>query len=398
MKVLVINSGSSSIKYQLFLMPEAKVVCTGLVERIGLETSIITYKYLKAETFEEYKSQQPIHNHAAGLQEVAKLLVDDEMGVISNPNEIDVVGHRVVHGGENFVSTTLITDEVKAKVKELFALSPLHNPPNYLGIEVAETIFPTAKQIAVFDTAFHQTMTEVAFRMPIPDELYRNHKIRSYGFHGTSHKYVTEQVAKHYNNEHLKVISIHLGNGCSITAVANGKCVDHSMGLGPMNGLVMGTRAGDIDQTIIFYLVNQLGYSLKEVNDMLNKSSGLMGLAGVSDMRDLKALMDKGNHHAVLAHQIYVYKIRKYIGSYIAALNGVDVILFTAGVGENDAFTREKICEHLEGLNIIFDRHKNTSSERGIREISADNSPVKVLVVPTNEEKEIASQCFALLS
>lgn len=398
MKILVINSGSSSIKYQLFAMPQATVICKGLIERIGLQESILTYQYLRNNEFIEYKVEATIHNHAAGLQHVAQLLIDAEKGVIATPEEIEVVGHRVVHGGENFVSTTLITQAVKEKIKELFSLSPLHNPPNYLGIEVAENIFPNAKQVAVFDTAFHQTMTEVAFRFAIPDELYRNHKIRAYGFHGTSHKYVTQQVARFYNNPNLKIISVHLGNGCSISAVANGKCIDHSMGLGPMNGLVMGTRAGDIDQTIIFYLVNQLHYSLKQVHDMLNKNSGLMGLAGVSDMRDLQALMQQGNHHAILAHQIYVYRIRKYIGSYMAALNGVDVILFTAGVGENDDFTREKICDHLDGLGIILDKQKNHAKEKDIREINTTNSKVKLLVVPTNEEKEIATQCFDLLA
>ncbi len=398
MKILVINSGSSSIKYQLFEMPAAKVICTGLVERIGLEKAILTYKYLRGSELFEYKMEGNIANHTEGLKAVADLLVDDEKGVIQQPSEIDVVGHRVVHGGDNFVSTTLIDQEVKEKIRELFSLSPLHNPPNLLGIEVAEKIFAGAKQVAVFDTAFHQTMPAVAYRFPLPNELYTSGKVRAYGFHGTSHKYVSEQVTKHYGNPHLKMISIHLGNGCSMTAIANGKSVDHSMGLGPMNGLVMGTRAGDIDQTVIFYLVNQLGYTLDQVHDILNKKSGLMGLAGVSDMRDLKALIEKGDANAILAHQVYVYKVRKFIGSYIAVLNGVDVILFTGGIGENDSYTRDKICENLEGLNIALDTAKNSRHESGIREINANASTVKILVVPTNEEKEIAGQCYDLFN
>lgn len=396
MKVLVINSGSSSIKYQLFSMPQATVICTGLVERIGLSNAILTYKYLRGNAFEEHQFIGDIANHTEGLKAVANLLTDAEKGVITSPSEIDVVGHRVVHGGATFVSTTLITQEVKDKIRNLFALSPLHNPAHMLGIEVAEQVFATAKQVAVFDTAFHQTMPAVAYRMAVPKELYTQNNVRNYGFHGTSHKYVSEQVAKHYNNPNLKIISLHLGNGCSITAIANGKCIDTSMGLGPMNGLVMGTRAGDIDQTVIFYLVNELGYTLQQVNDILNKKSGLLGLAGVSDMRDLQALIKQGNADAILAHQIFVYKAKKYIGSYIAALNGVDVLLFTGGIGENDVYTRGKICENLEGLNIYLDEAKNSIRTSSIREIQADNASVKILVVPTNEEKEIATQCYTL--
>ncbi|MFC4233129.1 acetate/propionate family kinase [Parasediminibacterium paludis] len=396
MKVLVINSGSSSIKYQLFVMPQATVICTGLVERIGLKNAVLTYKYLRGNTFEEYQFTGDIPNHTEGLKAVANLLTDVNKGVITSPSEIDVVGHRVVHGGANFVSTALITQAVKDKIRYLFALSPLHNPAHLLGINVAEEVFASAKQVAVFDTAFHQTMPPIAYRMAVPKALYEKDKIRNYGFHGTSHKYVSEQVTKHYNNPNLKIISLHLGNGCSITAIANGKCRDTSMGLGPMNGLVMGTRVGDIDQTVIFYMVNELGYTLQQVNDILNKKSGLLGLAGVSDMRDLQALIQKGDADAILAHQIFVYKAKKFIGSYIAALNGVDVLLFTGGIGENDAYTRAKICENLEGLNIYLDAAKNSIRTSSIREIQADNATIKIVVVPTNEEKEIATQCYTL--
>ena len=398
MKVLVINSGSSSIKYQLFEMPEGKVICSGLLERIGSDNAVLSYKYLRGEEFLEYKVEHRISNHSEGLEEVAKLLTDKDMGVINNPDDIDVVGHRVVHGGEKFAQTTLIDDGVMEQVKSLFSLAPLHNPPNYLGIQVAEKIFKHAKQIAVFDTAFHQTIPAVAYRFPIPNELYTEHGVRAYGFHGTSHKYVSEQAIQYYNNPALKIISIHMGNGCSMSAIKDGICLDTSMGLGPMNGLVMGTRAGDVDQSVIFYLINQLGYSSDHVNDLLNKKSGLLGLAGVSDMRDLKQLCEKGDKNALLAHDIYVYKIKKYIGSYAAVLNGLDVVIFTAGVGENDAYTRGKICEHLEFFGIELDTTKNTGSARGLREINKENARVKILVIPTNEEKEIADQCYKLLS
>jgi len=397
MKVLVINSGSSSIKYQLFEMPEGTVICSGLVERIGQESSILSYKYLRGEEFLEYKTTHGIADHAQGLKEVADLLTDKDKGVIDNPDEIAVVGHRAVHGGEEFADTVLITDKVKEKIKSLFPLAPLHNPANYLGMEVAEQIFTKAKQVAVFDTAFYQTMPEVAYRFAVPNELYVKHGIRSYGFHGTSHKYVTEQAAKFYDNKNQKIISIHLGNGCSMSAIADGKCVDTSMGLGPMNGLIMGTRSGDIDQSVIFYLVNQQGYTLDAVNELLNKKSGLLGLAGVSDMRDLKDLIEKKDKNAILAHQLYAYRIKKFIGSFTAVMNGLDTVIFTAGVGENDSFTREKVCENLEFFGIELDSEKNKGKERGIREINNKDSKVKVLVIPTNEEKEIAEQCYQLL-
>ena len=398
MKVLVINSGSSSIKYQLFKMPEGKVVCSGLLERIGMESSILSYKYLRGDEFLEYKTTHGIADHAQGLKEVAALLTDKEIGVIDNPEDIDVVGHRAVHGGEKFADTVLITEHVKEEIKNLFSLAPLHNPPNYLGIEVAEKIFTKAKQVAVFDTAFYQTMPEVAYRFAIPNELYEKHGIRAYGFHGTSHKYVSEQAIGFYKNVHQKIVSIHLGNGCSMSAIVDGKCVDTSMGLGPMNGLIMGTRSGDIDQSVIFYLIKQLGYTPDEVSDLLNKKSGLLGLAGVSDMRDLKELIAKEDKHAILAHQLYAYRIKKYIGYFAAVMNGLDTIIFTAGVGENDPFTREKICENMNFFGIELDQTKNTGKERGIREINSTESKVKVLVVPTNEEKEIAEQCFQLLN
>lgn len=396
MNVFVINSGSSSIKYQLISMPEAKVLCSGLVDRIGLEGSKVEHKSFLPQGEVKKVLQIPVPHHSVGLQEVAKLLTDAELGVISGPSEVEVVGHRVVHGGEKFASTQVITPEIKAKIKELFPLAPLHNPANYLGIEVAESIFPHARQIAVFDTAFHQTMPAEAFRMAIPNELYTQHGIRAYGFHGTSHKYVSERVQAFLKKKESKLITIHLGNGCSMAAVENGNCVDTSMGLGPMNGLIMGTRAGDIDQSVIFYLIRELGYSLDEVNNLLNKKSGMLGLTGFSDMRDIGKLYHQGQPEAVLAYQLYAYRIKKYIGSFAAAMNGLDAIVFTGGVGENDQLTRSLVCEKMDFLGIQLYPEKNKLPNSGLREIQTDISKVKILVIPTNEELEIAKQCVGV--
>lgn len=398
MNVFVINSGSSSIKYQLIRMPEATVVCSGLIDRIGQESSTIQHKAFINESEKVKKESLPIRDHAAGLTAVSKLLTDLEIGVINDPKEIDVVGHRVVHGGESFSKTMIITQEVKDEIKKLFSLAPLHNPPNYLGIEVAEKIFSTAKQVAVFDTAFHQTMPPVAYRIAIPKSFYNDHGIRNYGFHGTSHKYVSEKAVAYLKRKDSKIIVIHLGNGCSMSAVRDGVCIDTSMGFGPMNGLIMGTRTGDIDQSIIFYMVNHLNYSLEEVNTILNKKSGMLGLTGFNDMRDVKAECGKGNDEAVLAYEMYGYHIKKYIGAYAAILNGLDAIVFTAGVGENDSLTRSLATKDMAYLGIHLDEEKNKVSGKGITEINTPDSPVKILIIPTNEELEIARQCHELLS
>ncbi len=397
MNVFVINSGSSSIKYQLIRMPEAEVICSGLVDRIGQEGSSIHHKAFIRGSEQVRKEILVIQDHATGLTAVSKLLTDPELGVIKDPREIDVVGHRVVHGGESFSDTMIITQEVKEKIKKLFPLAPLHNPPNYLGIEVAEKIFSSAKQVAVFDTAFHQTMPPVAYRIAIPKEFYDTHGIRAYGFHGTSHKYVSEKAVAYLDKQDSKIITIHLGNGCSMCAIHNGVCIDTSMGLGPMNGLIMGTRTGDIDQSIIFHLVNQLSYSLNDVNNILNKKSGMLGLTGYSDMRDVKGEYEKGNKEAILAYEMYAYHIKKYIGSFTAVLNGLDAIVFTAGVGENDTLTRSLACKDMEYLGIHLDEGKNKEGGKGVVEINTQDSPVKILIVPTNEELEIARQCYALL-
>jgi acetate kinase len=398
MNILVINTGSSSIKYQLFNMPDQQPVCSGLVERIGLEEGIITHKIYKDGNEEVIKKTLPIKDHEVGLMEVAKLLTDAEKGVIKDPADIEAVGHRVVHGGEAFAATTIITDAVKEKIKELFPLAPLHNPPNYLGIQVAEKIFSSAKQVGVFDTAFHQTMPEKAFRYAIPKELYTEKGIRAYGFHGTSHKYVSEQAAKYLGKEDAKLITIHLGNGCSMSAVDAGRSVDTTMGFGPVSGLVMGTRSGDIDASVIFHLIEQLGHTPKEVNNLLNKQSGMIGLTSFSDMRDVSVAVANGNRDAELAIELYTYRIKKYIGAYAAALNGLDAIVFTAGVGENSALIRERVCSNLNFLGINLDVEKNNTRSAGLREINAENSLVKVLIIPTNEELEIVNQCYELLN
>ncbi|MDE3234787.1 MAG: acetate kinase [Bacteroidota bacterium] len=398
MNIFVINSGSSSIKYQLIKMPEATLLCSGLIERIGFGNSSITHKSIKDKEEYVHKITMDIDDHATGLQEVVKLLTHDELGVINDPGEIKVVGHRVVHGGESFAATTVITPAVKDQIKKLFPLAPLHNPANHLGIEVAEKIFSSATQIAVFDTAFHQTMPEVAFRYAIPNEFYHTHSIRAYGFHGTSHKYVAEQASLYLHKKEARLITIHLGNGCSMSAVHGNTCLDTTMGLGPISGLIMGTRSGDIDASVIFHLVNQLGYDIDQVNNILNKKSGMLGLTGFSDMRDIKQEITQGNKEAQLAYDMYAYRIRKYIGAYTAVLNGLDAIVFTAGVGENDALTRKLASSQLEYLGIHLDEEKNTAGTKGIREINTIDSPVKILVVPTNEELEIAKQCYSLLN
>lgn len=393
MKVLVINSGSSSIKYQLFSMPKQEVICSGLIERIGLEIGAIHYKSKKHKTTEE----TAIPNHKAGLEKVVQLLLNSKIGVLSSTDEIKAVGHRVVHGGSSFTSTTEVTSTVKHKIKELFSLAPQHNPANLEGIEVAESIFKNAKQVAVFDTAFHQTIPVEAYKYAIPNRLLEEEDIRLYGFHGTSHKYVSEKANAYLKKENSKIISIHLGNGCSMSAVQNGKSIDHSLGFGPVTGLIMGTRSGDIDHTIIFYLINNLGYKVDEVNTLLQKQSGMFGLTGFSDLRDIEINAKKGDKNCILALKMKAYRIKKYIGSYIAAMNGLDAIIFTAGIGENSEKIRSLVCENMNTFGIELDKEKNNIKAKKLTEISKSNSKVKILVIPTNEELEIAKQTFKLL-
>ena len=397
MNILVVNAGSSSIKYQLIDMTTELPLSSGIVERIGLEEGILTHKTFINGVENKIKETFPIPNHVVGLERVAELLTDKEIGVISDPSEIQAVGHRVVHGGEAFTKTVVITDDVKAKVKELFPLAPLHNPANLIGINVAEKVFPNAVQIAVFDTAFHQTMPEVAYRYAIPTEMYEKMGIRKYGFHGTSHKFVSEKAIDYLGKKDSKVITIHIGNGASMAAVKNGACIDTTMGLGPLNGLIMGTRSGDIDPSIIFYLVEQKGYSIEEVSNVLNKESGMVGLTGDTDMRDIESRVLNGDTIAELSYNMYAYRIKQYIGNYAAAMNGLDAIVFTAGVGENDILVRKLVCENMEYFGIELDEAKNKIRNGKLREINKEGAKTKVLVIPTNEELEIAKQSFDLI-
>ncbi len=396
MKIVIINAGSSSIKYQLIEMPAAEVICTGMIDRIGLEASNLTYK-TNSVSLEE---TLPIPNHKIGLKKIAELLMDDEKGVIKSTNEIEAVGHRVVHGGASFSDTVLITKEVKEKIKQLFELAPLHNPANLEGIVVAEEVFSSAKQIAVFDTAFHQTMPEVAYKYAIPNYLLTENKIRAYGFHGTSHKYVSEKAIeylKSIDKPYQNIITIHLGNGCSITAVKHGRSIDTSMGFSPNSGLVMGTRSGDIDPSVIFYLAKTLGYSIDDTNTLLQKQSGMLGLTGYSDLRDIESHAAEGNAACQLALAINAYRIKKYIGAYTAALNGLDAIIFTAGIGENSDYIRRLVCTDMDFFGIKVDDSKNNVRSKEMREINTAESKTKILVIPTNEELEIANQVYELL-
>ena len=374
------------------VMPENEVICSGMIDRIGLETSNITLKTATASREETL----PIPNHKVGLQKVANMLLDPEKGVIKSTSEIAAVGHRVVHGGSDFSATVKIDDKVKEKIKQLFELAPLHNPANLEGINVAEEIFSSAEQIAVFDTAFHQTMPEVAYKYAIPNYLLTENKVRVYGFHGTSHKYVSEK-AINYLKDNSKIITIHLGNGCSMAAIKDGKCIDTSMGFSPSNGLIMGTRAGDIDQSVVFYMIKNLGYTPDEVNAVLLKQSGMLGLTGYSDLRDIEAEAEKGNKDCILALQMNAYRIRKTIGAYAAALNGLNAIVFTAGIGENSSYMRNLICTDMDYFGIEIDTGKNELRSKELREINSEKSIVKVLVVPTDEEYEIANQVYQLL-
>ena len=397
MKIVIINTGSSSIKYQLINMPANEVICSGMIDRIGLETSNLTY----VTDTTKLEETLPIANHKVGLEKIAALLMDEKVGVIKSTDEIEAVGHRVVHGGSAFSNTVLITTEVKDKIRQLFDLAPLHNPANLEGIIVAEDIFNSAKQVAVFDTAFHQTIPVVAYKYALPNYLLTENKVRVYGFHGTSHKYVSEN-AIHYlrqNSKHKgsKIITIHLGNGCSMTAIKDGKSIDHTLGFGPMNGLIMGTRSGDVDQSVIFYLVSSLGYSLDAVNTMLQKQSGMLGLTGYSDLRDIEANAENGNMDCQLALAMNAYRIKKYIGSYTAVLNGLDAIIFTAGIGENSSYIRKLVCTDMDYFGIQLDESKNEMRSKEIREINTVDSKTKILVIPTNEEIEIANQVFELL-
>lgn len=393
MNILVLNAGSSSLKYQLIEMPSQTVKCVGIVERIGMNDAIFTHE----KNDEKHSEVVSILNHEMGLKKIANTLLDVQIGVINSVDEIEAVGHRVVHGGSKFSSTTIVNEEVKSSIRELFDIAPLHNPVNLTGIEIAETIFTSAKQIVIFDTAFHQTMPKEAYQYAIPSSYLKDHNIRAYGFHGTSHKYVSEKAIEYLGENSKNIITIHLGNGCSMSAIKNGKSIENSLGFGPMNGLIMGTRSGDIDQSVIFYLMKKLNKSVEEVNILLQKESGMQGLTGFSDLREISEKASNGNEECKNALNLAGYRIKKFIGSYTAVLNGLDAIVFTAGIGENSAIMRELSCKDLGFLGIDLDIKKNEIRSKEIREIQKENGKVKILIIPTNEEIEIAKQSYNLL-
>lgn len=396
MKILVINAGSSSIKYQLFDMSDESVLASGRVERIGMDSSIVTHEPTGKDEVVEVKE---ILDHVAGVKSVIEMLTHEQHGVVKTMSEIDAVGHRIVHGGETFKNSAVVTNEVKSEIRRLFELAPLHNPAHMMGILAVEANLPDVPQVVVFDTAFHQTMPKSSYLYAIPKTLYKKHKVRRYGFHGTSHAYVSETAAKSLGKElsSLKMVTCHIGNGGSLTAILDGKSFDTSMGMTPLEGLMMGTRSGDLDPAIVPYVMNKEELTLNEVNSMLNKHSGLLAVSGLSsDMREITDAMET-NENAKLAFDMYVYRVKKYIGSYAAAMNGLDVMVFTAGVGENSVVLRQAVCEGLTFLGIELDPELNKVRSKEPRVISTANSKVTVMVVPTNEELVIARDTYRLV-
>ena len=396
MKTLVINCGSSSLKYQLIDMSTEECMVQGLVERIGIEGSVLTQK---VEGKDKYVINTEIKNHKDAIKLVLEALIDPVHGVIKSMDEISAVGHRVVHGGEKYSDSVLINDEVLQSIKDCIVLAPLHNPPNIIGIEACKELMPNTPMVAVFDTAFHQTMPKHSYICPLPYDLYKKYGIRKYGFHGTSHKYVSNKVAEVMGKDlkDLKIVTCHLGNGCSLAAVKNGKSVDTSMGFTPLAGVMMGTRSGSIDPSVISFLIEQHGYTIEEIDELLNKKSGVLGISGVSsDFRDVLAAGEDGNERAKLALEIFYYKVRTQIAAYAGAMGGIDVIVFTAGIGENSAITRKEILKGLEFFGFELDEEKN-EIRGNIQEISTENSRVKVYVVPTNEELMIARDTAKLV-
>ncbi len=389
MNILVINAGSSSLKYQFIAIESKTVLAKGLCERIGIEGSKISQK---ADGKPNYELVKPMKDHADAIQMVIDALTSAEYGVISSMDEIDAVGHRVVHGGELFNGSVLITDEVKKAMEDCIDLAPLHNPANLIGIAACEKIMPTTPQVGVFDTAFHQTMPEKAYMYALPYSLYKTHKIRRYGFHGTSHKYVTERAAAMLGKpvEELKIVTCHLGNGSSITAVDGGKSVDTTMGFTPLAGVAMGTRSGDIDPAIVTFIMDKENMTIDQVNNLLNKESGVYGVSGLSsDFRDLEKGAMEGDERCKLALDMFIYHVKKYVGAYAAAMGGIDAIVFTAGIGENTSIIRAGVTEGLEFMGVKIDAEANNMRGEE-KDISASDAKVRTLVIPTNEELMIA--------
>lgn len=396
MKILVVNCGSSSLKYQLFDMEKEEVIAKGIVERIGTPPSYLTYSVNGGKV----KKEVTASNHTEAFKVVIETLLDDSNPVISSIEEIKAVGHRVVHGGERFKEPTIIDDEVIAEIERNNELAPLHNPAGLAGIRASMEVLPNVPQIAVFDTSFHSNMPKYAYLYAIPMRFYRDYRIRRYGFHGTSHYYVANRASQLVGRpiEELKIITCHLGNGCSISAVKGGRSIDTSMGFTPLEGLIMGTRSGDLDPAIPLYLMRNLNYTAEEVDDILNKESGLLGISEFSnDMRDVMKAAEEGNQNAKLAMEMFCYRIKKYIGAYTAIMNGLDVLVFTAGIGENEPEIREMVCSNMDYLGIKIDPQKNNFKGQE-REISASDSKVRVWVIPTNEELVIARETARLIS
>lgn len=394
MKVLVINAGSSSIKYQLYQMPQSVVLARGVLEKIGEENSRLIHTFGGGD----HEIKATIDNHEQGMELILGALLHKEVGVLKDKNEIGAMGHRVVHGGEEFTGSVVIDDKVVASIEKFADLAPLHNPPNLVGIRAAQKQLPDLVQVACFDTAFHSTIPEYAYLYALPYELYEKYRIRRYGFHGTSHRYVARRAAAMLGvgKYELNAITCHLGNGCSMTAVKDGRSMDTSMGLTPLEGLVMGTRSGDFDPAIMFYL-QEKGYHAQQLSDLCNKKSGLLGVSGLSnDMRNLTNMAEKGDPRARLAIDIFCYRIKKYIGAYTAALGRLDALIFTGGIGENATGVRQQVCRDLEHLGIAIDQAKNQATVRKEADISTADSKVKVLVIPTNEELAIAKDTYDL--
>jgi len=394
MTVLVINAGSSSIKYRLYQMPAADVLAKGILEKIGEEESHLLHQY----NDNTHNSPVEAADHEKGMALILATLIDKKVGVIDDISEIAAVGHRVVHGGEEFTGSEVINEEVIASIEKFAQLAPLHNPPNLAGIHAAQAILPAVTQVACFDTAFHATIPQVAYMYALPYEIYEDYHVRRYGFHGTSHRYVARRAAELLDKDKYDVnlITCHLGNGCSVTAVKNGRSVDTSMGFTPLEGLVMGTRSGDFDPAVLFYLYEK-GYDAKALNTLCNKKSGLLGISGASnDMRELVKCAKSGNARAQLAIDMFCYRVKKYIGSYAAVLGNLDAVVFTGGIGENATTVRSQICRHMDQIGIEIDATKNIATRATEAFVSAASSPVKVLVIPTNEEAAIARDTYKL--
>ena len=397
MRVLVINSGSSSIKFRLYDMAREKLLVSGALERIGETDGNRVYREYTATGYvKEYNEKLPAADHAAGLKQIFAFLESSSSQV--SMKSIHAIGHRVVHGGETFQAPTLIDESVINGIRKMIPLAPLHNPANLAGIEATRQLCPQVPQVAVFDTAFFRTLPPYAYRYALPDELYRHHHVRRYGFHGTSHLHVARQAADYLQQslETLRLVTLHLGNGASAAAIRDGICVDTSMGMTPLEGLIMGTRCGDLDPSVHFYLARVLGMDLNQIETLLNSDSGMKGLCGVKDMREVHRRANQGDDQASLAIDMYCYRISKYIGAYYTILDGLDALVFTAGVGENDPFIRQSVCNRLSVLGITLDHEQSQSGASGTFIISKDSSKVKALVVPTNEELEIARLTVSL--